>query len=465
MVYCVPTVTRRRSAPRRTTSTYDLAVSSLNFFLASGCLAVVGFMFGFGTFATGLLASACLAAMAIPLAFEASPRRTRFRWSCRAALAAASRCLSNFAGQPWHGSSLSGNMLRNPFCFVLQVVALLLRTELLSCSFRAALRHNESLGAYPVSSTCVGDICLVDDPTAPVIIATPMPTAVTSDHMTRFPAIKGETALSLISGHGSSLSGNMLRNPFCFVLQVSRYLPTKCYRSDNRFLVLLPSPLPLMNVFDYVISIPRDLLVCGDVEANPGPTEKEMLSELLDGQGKLTAAVEALHYSQTDIERNISALTDRIEGLEKQLVGLHALNNRVNVIEDTVAKVDKQLSALISKVDDLENRSRRNNLVIYGLAEEDEETVADLERKLITEVFQDKLELTVTGTERCHRLGRKIGDKKRPVIVKFIDYREKVSALKSAYKLKGSATSISEDFYQNAGNTKAPVEECHTGKR
>nr|XP_054917163.1 uncharacterized protein LOC129380383 [Dermacentor andersoni] len=273
-----------------------------------------------------------------------------------------------------------------------------------------------------------------------------MRTAITSDHMTRFPAIKGQTTPSYTSGHGSSLSGNMLRNPFCFVLQVSQYLPTKCYRSDDRFLVLLPCPLSFLNVFNYVFSMPSDLLVCGDIEANPGPTEKEMLSELLIGQGKLTTFVEALQSSQNDIEKNISALTKRIEGFEKQLAGLNALNKRVKTMEDTVVKVDKQLSALIYKVDDLENRSRRNNLVIYGLPDDDEETAAGLESKVVTEVFQDKLGLTVSGIERCHRIGRKFKYKKRPVILKFLDYREKASALKSAHKLKGSEISISEDF-------------------
>ncbi|XP_070397450.1 uncharacterized protein [Dermacentor albipictus] len=132
-----------------------------------------------------------------------------------------------------HGSSLSGNMLRNPFCFVLQVVAVLLQTEPSSCGCSpAAPRSNEILGAYPMSSTRAGDICLVEDSSPPTIITASMRTASTSYHMTRFPAIKGQTTPSFTSGHGSSLSGNMLRNPFCFVLQVVAVLlqtePSSC---------------------------------------------------------------------------------------------------------------------------------------------------------------------------------------------------------------------------------------------
>lgn len=34
----------------------------------------------------------------------------------------------------------------------------------------------------------------------------------------------------------------------------------------------------------------------------------------------------------------------------------------------------------------------------------------------------------------------------RPVIIKFFDYREKTNVLSSAFKLKGSTLSLSEDF-------------------
>lgn len=43
-------------------------------------------------------------------------------------------------------------------------------------------------------------------------------------------------------------------------------------------------------------------------------------------------------------------------------------------------------------------------------------------------------------------LGRKFEDKPSPVIMKFLDYREKTSVLKNALKLKGTTMSMSEEF-------------------
>lgn len=91
-----------------------------------------------------------------------------------------------------------------------------------------------------------------------------------------------------------------------------------------------------------------------------------------------------------------------------------------------MSKRDEQISMLVSKVDDLENRGRRNNLIILGVDEPAKESNEELMNE-VTEFFQEKLEVTTSGIERCHRLGRKAVNKSRPVIIKFLDYREKTS--------------------------------------
>lgn len=110
-----------------------------------------------------------------------------------------------------------------------------------------------------------------------------------------------------------------------------------------------------------------------------------------------------------------------------------------------MSKRDEQICMLVLKVDDLENRSRRNNLIIYGIEEPARESNEELLNE-VTECFQKNLEVTTSATERCHRFGRKVGNKPRPVIIKFLDYREKTSVLTNAFKLKGTTMSISEDF-------------------
>lgn len=213
-------------------------------------------------------------------------------------------------------------------------------------------------------------------------------------------------------------------------------------------MILLPCPLCVKCIFRCVLCLPDDLLSCGDIEANPGPskTDREILLDLVEGQSKMTATIEAVLTAQNKIEDKLSTLTDRLDRFEKQLTDLNVVTNQVKVLETSVSRFDEQISELINKVDDLENRGRRNNLIIYGLEEPNKETYEQLEATVKDNLFHGILGLTVSGIERCHRLGRKTSEKPRPVILKFVDYREKIAVLKASYKLKDTNFSLSDDF-------------------
>ncbi|XP_072144716.1 uncharacterized protein [Dermacentor andersoni] len=234
-------------------------------------------------------------------------------------------------------------------------------------------------------------------------------------------------------------------NPFCFVVQVSAYLHAKCYRSDDRFLLLLPCPLSIRNLLSDVCSFRKSLLNCGDIESNPGPTDKEMLEMILSGQSNMTASINNILTNQGKIEADIAGLNEKMKLLEVQMASLNELKERICELKSTTTELEDKVTYLQDKVDELENRSRRNNLIIFGIKEESDETAESLITKVNERLFQEKLDVTVKGIERCHRLGRK-SKNGRPVIIKFLDYREKGSVLKACYKLKGTEFSITEGF-------------------
>lgn len=99
-----------------------------------------------------------------------------------------------------------------------------------------------------------------------------------------------------------------------------------------------------------------------------------------------------------------------------------------------------------AEVDNLENQSRRCNLVFYGVNESDNaERNADSERKIL-ELCESKLGLRNLSIGRAHRLGRFQSGKNRPLIASFTLYKEKQLILENARKLKNSQLAISEDF-------------------
>ncbi|XP_049274294.1 uncharacterized protein LOC125759489 [Rhipicephalus sanguineus] len=239
------------------------------------------------------------------------------------------------------------------------------------------------------------------------------------------------------SGHGSCIK-TQFTNPFLFIVQVRKDYG-KSFRSNNTCLLLLPCPRPLVDVLLFIrFSLRFLLLLGGDVESNPGPGDSvlaDQLKAIADYIREIKAEKSITNHKLSAIDRKLGKLT----GLEKQ----------VSACTKRVVELEKNLAAMTKKIDELENRSRRSNIIVYGIQEEPNETTETLLRTTKERVLEGLLGLDITGIERIHGLGKLVKEnptKSRPVILKLLDYRDKVSILKECFKLKGSGFSISEDY-------------------
>lgn len=188
-------------------------------------------------------------------------------------------------------------------------------------------------------------------------------------------------------------------------------------------------------------------LVCGGIERNPGPPPRGPRADR-----RLTR------------QATLSFSTDPR--------GPH--DDRLTALEDRLAKLEAENRHLRNKVESLENQSRRNNLVFYGLEESDTETWDQCESK-VTDFIKDELNIEIdTAIDRAHRLGKKRTRSRdaaagprgeaedaspqtsRPVIVRFNRWKEKekvLSAARSYYKDQRETQDnvvggVGEDFSQ-----------------
>ncbi|XP_072144699.1 uncharacterized protein [Dermacentor andersoni] len=199
------------------------------------------------------------------------------------------------------------------------------------------------------------------------------------------------------------------------------------------------------------------LLLSGDVEQNPGPlsTEQEQqmfqavmkIPLMMQGQSDILDEIRCLRANQQAMEQKINDLSVKVQFAEEtasRVTSLHATIERIS------CRVDSATSALASmrdSQDDLEDRSRRNNLIFVGLPDTANETWAESEEK-ITSFCAEKLNvsLELQSMERAHRIGRYSEHKKRPLIVKFMSFKERQRVLEAASRLKGTGFGISEDY-------------------
>jgi hypothetical protein len=93
---------------------------------------------------------------------------------------------------------------------------------------------------------------------------------------------------------------------------------------------------------------------------------------------------------------------------------------------------------MTAKSDYLEGQSRRNNMV-DGIAESPHETWTESEDK-VREIISEKLKMDhrKIEVELSHRTGKLTtgqGDRPRPIVVKFLRFKDKVAILQRAKKL------------------------------
>ncbi|KAH9377096.1 hypothetical protein HPB48_019205 [Haemaphysalis longicornis] len=199
--------------------------------------------------------------------------------------------------------------------------------------------------------------------------------------------------------------------------------------------------------------------MCGDVELNPGPN-----SDSSDLPVDLSAAVKAdtqhvdvrhdelkrilddVKSSQETLERTVVDITARLVAAETKIASLDISSGPImrQAVADAVHSENAELR---SRLNDLEDRSRRENLLFYGMTDCRTETWAQTETSIST-FLSSTFELSVpeNGIARAHRLGSFVPNKYWPIIVKFHSSKLKDSILANRKKSKNSRVTVAEDF-------------------
>ncbi|XP_075544229.1 uncharacterized protein LOC142578662 [Dermacentor variabilis] len=243
-------------------------------------------------------------------------------------------------------------------------------------------------------------------------------------------------------------------NPLLFTMQVSNQCRLFAKKSSNRCLILLPSPQCCVCIMSDCINSVCSLLLMlsGDIETNPGPpTLNEILNELKglsSGQSQLIGDVQSLKSQLSSTDKTICELGKRIDSLESHYHQLQTLRTELDTVATTTSQTTRQVSILETRLDDMENRSRRNNLLFYGIADETPSETNAQSEELITAFCRDHFNVAIESKEieRAHRLGRHLQDRCRPIIVKFTSFKTKETVLANGSKLKNTHFSIGEDF-------------------
>ena len=174
-------------------------------------------------------------------------------------------------------------------------------------------------------------------------------------------------------------------------------------------------------------------------------------TEMSDTEGKLDAAVakmDDLLAAKDKQELKLNAILWKLESLEKSqkktAQDVSNLKYRYKLLDHEIKSAlaekvsHKEIDTLNKKFDDLENRSKRNNVDIWGLKEGAEKDCSSIEEFLKEELFSKYMGLENIEVMRAHRM--KINQaaantntpQPRPMHIYLLRYPDKQRILKAA---------------------------------
>lgn len=200
-------------------------------------------------------------------------------------------------------------------------------------------------------------------------------------------------------------------------------------------------------------SLPHQPCADGCIQSEP------TLTDVLSAVSACHASLQTLTLQMGDLKGDMVHVGQDIRNLNERV---KAAENRVSAVEDQLPTMSKALqsntqaiTALLQKVDDLENRSRQNNVRIVGVLEnaEGRNPVALFEDWLLKVVGKDALS-SFFANERAHRVPSRPlspGAPTRHILIKLLHFRNRDSTLRAAREKKdldinGHKVSFSPDF-------------------
>ena len=133
-------------------------------------------------------------------------------------------------------------------------------------------------------------------------------------------------------------------------------------------------------------------------------------------------------------------------------------DEKITQLEKTIENLVEKQKSLSSEIDDLEQYSRRNCLVLHGANESNDENT----NEIIIKTFSEELgvEIKEDDLDKSHRLGKpkRKDNKPRLIIVMFARYAVRRKAfMNNIMKLKGKQLLITESLtssrMQSLGDT------------
>jgi hypothetical protein len=293
--------------------------------------------------------------------------------------------------------------------------------------------------------------------------------------------------LNLLQLVCDNVEGNPSDSPVYMVAVMSYMRDRRKWSKDRVRIIIRVTVYGLSTIisgFCTIVFVAALLLLGGDIESNPGPSSPAKKTNISEGRGSSGAMtsqpvpeasamdsvilqrLQQMEDKNEMTSRRLEAsLIRRLEETQNDAVAslkrdMHemkeSLSSQLKTKTDqlqkqctSLQKENQELKGMINelslKCDYLENHSRRNNLLFFGLRKDfDRESWGDCE-EIVREAISDGMGISeYIDIERAHRT------KNNAIVVKLLSFKQKNPILGHSRRLKSSEhfrnVTVKEDF-------------------
>ncbi len=156
--------------------------------------------------------------------------------------------------------------------------------------------------------------------------------------------------------------------------------------------------------------------------------------------------LKTLYAEIKSLNEKVDNITEEVEQLKGENLQLQsdceALQKTNSDNEKRISSLQKTLNERSETIEDLQQYTRRNCLIVTGLPEEKGEDTDQTIRKLAKDKMN--IDLDERDLDRSHRLGKPQDGKRRPIVVKFTRYNTRQRFMKNRKHLKGSRVGVQD---------------------
>jgi len=206
--------------------------------------------------------------------------------------------------------------------------------------------------------------------------------------------------------------------------------------------------------FVYEVDRVELLILCGDIELNPGPVGREEMEEIAASiVERLSKKMDQMTVEIKSVQHDIGKLSEKLLKIERDVGAIQRQVDEQEVAIDLVADGQKTTDRLVKELadclEDREIRDRRDNLLLHGVPEAGTDDREDCEARFV-EIVNDVLpnHLQVSDIVRAHRVGKRAPGKTRPLIARVARSTLKYTILQKRKELRERGIGVSGDLTQ-----------------